>query len=103
MGRWGRSKRATSARRTAWAVRPRPRGHGRRGKHVRLATAAPSGVRTGGWGTTGTPRTAGRPLRSGRQRATTMSRARGHDVDHDAADLLSRLDVPVLHAPGVAG
>src|ERR671910_1848502 len=44
--------------------RPRPRGHGRRGKHVRLATAAPSGVWTGGWGTTGTPRTAGRPLRS---------------------------------------
>src|SRR5919198_4345570 len=63
-GAGGRSKRATSARRTAWAVRPRPRGHGRRGKHVRLATAAPSGARTGGWGTTGTPRTAGRPLRS---------------------------------------
>src|SRR5215217_9734705 len=44
--------------------RPRPRGHGRRGKHVRLAAAAPSGVWTGGWGTTGTPRTAGRPFRS---------------------------------------
>src|SRR5829696_8480678 len=64
-GAGGRSARTTSARNTAQAVRPRPRGHGRRGKHVRLATAAPSGVWTGGWGTTGTPRTAGRPVRSG--------------------------------------
>src|SRR4029453_588680 len=92
------SKRATSARRTAGAVRTRPRGHGRRGKHDRLATAAPSGVWTGGWGTTGTPRTAGRPLRSGPRRAAAASRARGGDVEPDAAGLLPRLDGPIrLH------
>src|SRR5829696_8885878 len=75
-GAGGRSARTTSARNTAQAVRPRPRGHGRRGKHVRLATAAPSGVWTGGWGTTGTPRTAGRPLRSSSNRRPPGARAR---------------------------
>src|SRR5215217_7237917 len=57
--------------------RPRPRGHGRRGKHVRRATAAPSGVWTGGWGTTGTPRTAGRPLRSRRDHVRVAPRPVG--------------------------
>src|SRR5437867_4615637 len=57
----GGAGKVTSAR---WDGRGRHKswsgGHGRRGKQVRVAAAWPSGVRTGGWGTTGTPPTAGR-------------------------------------------